>query len=234
MAVGNQVRRGETGFHLEASAAAGRQAPLVGDAPTGDEDRADEPCFRCRNEQAAPHPTQPLEPREVADQLLQRRDAVAEACRIFVAAAVREVAQALTESRQRQLRAIELLRGCAVERPACQPCACPASQRPELRRRLRADELVAAPSEVHVPIGACVARVRRGPELAEQAQFLQRRFELGPGDSPLDPLERRQRSLHRRTLTIGPEVRAKTRPEITGAADVQDLVVTITEEVDAR
>src|SRR5207253_979604 len=73
----------------------------------------------------APPQEQPegLEPCEVADELFQRRDAVADPCGVLVAAALGEVPQAPTESRQCELGMFEFFRRCSIKRPAGEPRA---------------------------------------------------------------------------------------------------------------
>jgi hypothetical protein len=78
------------------------------------------------------------------------------------------------------------------------------------------------------------ARVGRRLELPDQPQLLQRRLELGAEHAPLDPRQREQRGLDRRSLAIAPEVRAQTCAQVAGPADVQHLVVSVAKEVDAR
>ena len=77
------------------------------------------------------------------------------------------------------------------------------------------------------------ARVRRGLELADQPELLERRLELGAQHAPFDPVERQQCRLDRRPLALAAEVGAQTDAQVTGAADVEHLVVAVTEEVDA-
>ena len=91
-----------------------------------------------------------------------------------------------------------------------------------------------APAQVDVAVGPGAARVRGRTQLAQQAQLLEPRLELGAEDAPLDPLERAERRLHRRPLALGAEVGAEARAEVAGAADVEHLLVPVAEEVDAR
>ena len=59
-------------------------------------------------------------------------------------------------------------------------------------------------------------------------------FELGAADAPFDPLQRAERGLDCRTLTLTAEIRAQPRTEIARAADVEHLVVGVAKKVDAR
>ena len=125
------------------------------------------------------------------------------------------------------------LGGRSVERPACQPRTCAAADRAERRRCLCADERVAPAAEIDVTVGPCVTRVGNGTQLPQKPQLLERSLDLGTGRPPLDPVEREQRRLDGGPLPIRPEVRAKTRPQVARASDVQHLIVAVTEEVDA-
>src|SRR5437667_247824 len=71
------------------------------------------------------------------------------------------------------------------------------AERPRLRR---ADESGAPPPQVDVPVGPRAAGVRGRAELADEAQLLQAGLELRPEPAPLDPLQRAERRLDRRTL----------------------------------
>ena len=110
-----------------------------------------------------------------------------------------------------------------------------AGERP-VRRRLRADtlQLAAASPEVDVPIGPRAARVRGRPQLAQEPQLFERRLELGAGLAPLDRVEGAERRLDRGSLAPAREVRAKPRPEVPRAADVEGEPVRAAEDVDAR
>ena len=101
-------------------------------------------------------------------------------------------------------------------------------------RRLGHAPAGAAPAQVDVAVGPGAARVGRRTELAQQTELLEPGLELGAEDSPLDPLERTERGLHRRSLALGAEVGTEARAEVAGAADVEHLVVPVAEEVDAR
>src|SRR5439155_7864139 len=162
-----------TRFDFQARAAAGREVPLIGDAPARDENHPGKPRLCRGNDQTAPRRAQALGARQLADELLQCSDTVPQTRCIFVAAALSKVVEALIQPRQSELRTFELFTRRAVQRPTREPGARPASQRTELGGRLRADELVSAPTEVHIPIGACVASIRGWPELAQQSQLFQ-------------------------------------------------------------
>ena len=83
-------------------------------------------------------------------------------------------------------------------------------------------------------VGARAARVRRGSQVAEEPQLLERRLELGAGLAPLDPLERAERRLDGGPLPLAGEVRAKARAQLPRAADVERHPAGATEHVDAR
>ena len=108
-----------------------------------------------------------------------------------------------------------------------------ARQRPELGRLRRADDAVAAATEIEVAVGTHRARVRRRAQLADQAQLLQRRLELRPEHTPFDTLERGESRLDGRPLTIRAEVRAQPRTQVASTAHVEHLVVLVAEEIDA-
>src|SRR5205814_2273786 len=88
--------------------------------------------------------------------------------------------------------------------------------------------------QVHVALGPGDECVRRGPQLLDQAQLLERRFELGTENAPLDSLERAERGLDRRALAIGAEVGAQPSAKVARAPDVEHEVAGAVEEVDAR
>ena len=84
-----------------------------------------------------------------------------------------------------------------------------------------------------MPLRPRHARIAGRTELADQAQLLERRLELGAHHPPLDPLCRCDRRLDGRPLAVAAEVRAQARPQVACPADVEDLVVAAEEEVDA-
>src|SRR5439155_21962080 len=107
------------------------------------------------------------------------------------------------------------------------------SQRTDRRGPGRGDHRVAALPQPHEPFRPRHTRVAGWTELANQAQLLQPRFELGARHSPLDPLRRRYRRFDGRPLPVAAEVRTQARSQIAGTADVEDLVVATEEAVDA-
>src|SRR5262249_12587901 len=100
-------------------------------------------------------------------------------------------------------------------------------------RRLRHDDVVAAPREVDVPLGLWAPGVCRWTQLADQAHLVQRRGELRSVPTPLDALGRTQRGLDRRTLPCAAEVRTQPCLQIARLAHVQHLAEAVAEEVDA-
>src|SRR5436305_6266123 len=124
-----------------------------------------------------------------------------------MAAAVGEVTQLVAQTRQRERRICELIVRRAVERAAGEPRARPAPERAARSRRRRADKSVAAPAKIDVAVRPYVSRVRERSEVADQAQFLQRGFELRAGDAPLDPFESAECAFDRRPLAVASEVR---------------------------
>src|SRR5439155_7321297 len=109
-----------------------------------------------------------------------------------------------------------------------------ARDRAQLGRVLADDEPVALAAQVDAVVAPTAARVGRRLQLADQAHLLERRLELGSGDVPLDPVERRQRRLDRRALAFAAEVGAKARAQIAGAADVEHLSVAVAKQIDPR
>ena len=109
-----------------------------------------------------------------------------------------------------------------------------ARERSELGRLRGADHAVAAPTKIEVPVGAHRARIRRRAQLADQAKLLERRLELRAEHPPFDPFERGEGGLDGRPLTIRAKVRAQSRAQVASTADVENLVVCVAEEIDAR
>ena len=91
----------------------------------------------------------------------------------------------------------------ALERTCRELRPLAARQRPELRRLRGADDAVAATAEIEVPVGTHGARIRGRPQLADQAQLLERRLELRAEHAPFDPLER-SRAPPRRPAAAAP------------------------------
>ncbi len=125
--------------------------------------------------------------------------------------------------------------------PASKPSSARAARRARLRLRSgphsvgSGETTQRAPRlrQVCVAVRARATRVRRRPELPQQPELLQRRLELRAELAPLDPLERAERGLDRRPLPLAREVRAQTRAQVAGTADVEDLAVPVAEEVHA-
>ena len=166
-----------------------------------------------------------------ADNVVERREPVAQACRILETVAVGEIAQPRAKARQRELRLVELIGAQCTRGESCPRAAL---ERPERGRLGGADNTVAAAPQVDVTIRARAACIRRRAQLADQAQLLERGLELGTADAPLDPLQRAERGLDCRTLTLAAEIGAQPRTEIARAADVEHVVVGVAKEVDAR
>ena len=166
---------------------------------------------------------------ERGDDLLERCDPVAKPRRVLEAKVGREPPQLRAERRQRRPGSPPSRRG-----PAGPAGARPAPERPVRPGRIGDAPAGATAPQVDVPVGTGAAGVRGRPQLPEQTQLLERRLELGAQHAPLDPLERAERRLDRRPLPLAAEVRAQAGAQVTGAADVQHLVVAVAEEVDAR
>ena len=153
------VRLGETCIDLESCAVAARERANGCNTPAGDEDRAREPGLGCRNDEAAARVAQLIEAAKGTEDLLERADAVAQTCGILEPPAVRKMTEACAQAWQRELGPLEFLLGGAVERPARESRAGAAVDRAEMSRRLRADERVAPPAQIHVAIRSRVARI---------------------------------------------------------------------------
>ena len=157
------VRLGKTCIDLEPSSVAARERANGCNTPAGDEDRPREPGLGRWNDEAAARVAQLIEAPKRAEDLLERADAVAQTCGILEATAVCEVTKACAQARQRELGPLEFLLRGAVERSAREPRARAAVDRAERCRRLRADERVAAPAQIHVAIRPRVARIGDRP-----------------------------------------------------------------------
>ena len=81
--------------------------------------------------------------------------------------------------------------------------------------------------------GRPAARVRGRTEIANQAELLERRLELGAELAPLDARERSERGLHRGSLAVAREVGTQASPQVARLPDVQHRVVPVPEEIDA-
>ena len=229
--------RDEPGSDLERRAGAGRERANGGDPPAGDEEGLQEAILHGGREQAAAASRAAARgARARCDHGLERPDPVTEPRRVLVAKAVGEVAELGAEPRERpagrEERELALARSREGTRRELGPA--PAPDRPEPVRLRADDDPVAATPKVDAAVGPERAGVRRRPELADQPRFLERGLELGAEHAPLDPLEREERGLDGGPLPLGAEVRAQPGPQVAGAADVEHLVVPVTEEVDAR
>ena len=210
-------------------AAPGQELARRGDAAAGDDDHPLEAVLGGGHEQAELERAQPVELRERRRDFLERRDPVAQAGRVLEAELRRQPLQLLAQRRQGVLR----LAVPVAERAGRDLGAPPALQRPVGPGRVGDAPAGAAAAEVDVAVGTRAARVRRRPQLAKEPQLLEPRLQLRAEDPPLDPLERAERRLDRGPLALGAEVRAQPRAQVTGAADVEHLVVPVAEEVDA-
>src|SRR5207253_1770713 len=146
----------------------------------------------------------------LASDLLERLDPVAQASRVLEAQVVREPLELRVQLRQGVVQRLPLH---ALQSTRRELRAAAALDRAELARLRRTDDAVAATAEVDVtvwPRGACV---RGRSQLADQAQLLERGLELRAEDAPLDLLERAERGFDRRSLLLGPEVRAQPRAQ---------------------
>src|SRR5262249_54228966 len=152
------------------------------------------------DDQADPHRPQPPQPGELAADVLERRDAVAQSRRVLEAQLAGDPAELGPQLRQRVVDRLpfDALQGAGGELGAPAPL-----ERAERTRLRAADARVAATAQIDVAIGAHRARVRRRPQLADQPELLERRLELRPGDTPLDARERAERRLDRGALAVG-------------------------------
>ena len=82
-------------------------------------------------------------------------------------------------------------------------------------------------------VGPRAARVRRWPQLAQEAQLLERRLELRARLRPLDALQRAERRLDRGSLPSAGEVRPEPRAEVACTTDVERQALAAVEDVDA-
>ena len=129
---------------------------------------------------------------------------------------------------------LDVVRLVAVERPRGAARDALRGERPEARRLVRDAPARSAAPEVDVTVGARAARVRRGSQVAQEPQLLERRLELGARLAPLDPLERAERRLDGGPLPLAGEVRAQARAQLPRAADVERHPAGAPEHVDAR
>src|SRR5258706_15331467 len=91
----------EPRLDLEMRAASRRQRALGRDASARDEERARMARLRRRDDEAALHRAQSLQPLELAAHALERVDTVAQPRRVFVAARVRQLAEPPAQARER-------------------------------------------------------------------------------------------------------------------------------------
>ena len=132
--------------------------------------------------------------------------------------------------RGREVVSLEVVR---AREPRAARGACSRSARSGSASATTAQRL-GSPLEVRRAGPAARASVRGWPQLADEAELLERRLELRPELAPLDPLERAERSLDGRPLAVAREVGTQPRPQVARLADVEDGVVPVAEEVDAR
>ena len=83
-------------------------------------------------------------------------------------------------------------------------------------------------------VGPRAARVRGRPQLAQEAQLLERRLELRARLRPLDALQRAQGRLDRGPLAAAGEVRPEPRAQAARTPDVERQALAPAEDVDAR
>ena len=121
---------------------------------------------------------------------------------------------------------------CSAREASC--ARAPARQWAELVGLRRADDAVAAATEIEVAIRTHRPRVRRRAQLANQAQLLERRLELRAARAPFDSLESSEGRLDRGPLALRAKVRAQPCMEVARAPDVEHLVVRVAKEVHAR
>ena len=227
--------RGNTGAHLERRSGARGELARGGNSAVRDEDRSREARLRPGRQQAHLGGAQALERRQLADDALERADAVAQAARVLVAKALGEVAQAGAQARERApgREPAELVLGRPVERARRTLGAPPAADRAE-RARLRGDdEPPAARPQVEGMPAPLSAGVRRRAQLPDQAELLERGLHLGAEHGPLDAVDGGQRRLDRRPLPLRAEVRAQPRAQVARPPDVERLAPCAAEDVDA-
>src|SRR4051794_24258888 len=200
--------RGEARLPLEPARAAPR--PDADDLPFRDPDRA------LADDQAHLHLAQPLHPLNLDRDILERGYPVPQPSRIFEAEIAREAFQLRAELRQRVVQRLPLD---ALERARRELRLTAARHRPEVARLRRAHDRVAATAEIDVAIGPRGARVRGRPQLADEAELLERRLDLRRHGPPFDPVQRPERRLDRRALPVGPEVRPEPGAQVSRAAD---------------
>jgi len=102
--------RGEPGLDLEVRAGSRRQRALCRETAARNEERARVARLGARDDEAALHRPQPCEALELAAHLLERLQPVAKTRRVLVAARLGELCEAAPDTRQRERRALELVR----------------------------------------------------------------------------------------------------------------------------
>src|SRR5918996_531832 len=188
---------GDPRSHLEHGAGARREGARRGDPAARHEDGAREARLGGGRQEAALRGAQALERGELAHDLLERANAVAEARGVLVAEAVGQVAEAPVQARERASvqEAGELLLARAVEGPRRPLGPAAAPDRPERAGPGGDDDPTAARLEVDALPAALPARVGRRPELADEAQLLEGGLELRPQHPPFDALHRAEGGL---------------------------------------
>src|SRR5829696_8437581 len=187
--------------------------------------------LRCRDEQAEPGAPQAVEPCELGRERFDGHDSIPQARRVLEPQRLDEAREPAPQARQRSGRPVEFRR---LEHAGRELRAPPAPHRPVLRGLRRHDDAIVPRVEVDVAIRSRRARVRGRSQLTQQPELLERRLQLRPELAPFDSLCRKQRRLNRRALLLRAEVRAEPRPEVTRPADVEDAVMRVAEQVDAR
>ena len=162
------------------------------DLPLRDEERAARALPLAGHDDAHGEPAQLLHAPDLARCLLERVDPVTEARGVLEAEIARKTLQLRAQLGQ---RVVERLPLDTLQRTRRELRPLAARQRPELGRLRGTDHAVAAPPEIEVPVGAHRPRIRRRPQLADQAELFERGLELGAEDAPFDPLERRRAPL---------------------------------------
>ena len=163
------------GLQAARPASSSSSAPVPGGSgrtlrtsPAGDEEAVAPAGLGGRCDQARPQLSQPLEPGETLDDLLERLDPVAEPCGLLVAEALGEVREPVPQARERPAfeQALELLVRGRGQRAGGQAGLPPAADRPERARLLRDHEVVAPAPEVDAALaaaGCASSRAARAP-----------------------------------------------------------------------
>ena len=221
-----RTRGGNPRLQLERRAGSGRHRPHRLDAPGREEERTPHPGFDGRGEDAELQGAQLLQPPQMPDEPLERLDAVAQPCRVLVAQAVGQVAQLRAQSGEGPAEAEQVvqlgLRG-ARESARGELGLAAAADRADLAGRPRDHDPVSARPQIDVAVRPRLPRVRRRAQLPDESQLLQPGLELRAEHVPLDAVDRGERDLDRRPLALGAEVRAKSRPQVARAADIEHL-----------